>query len=326
MQEGSYTVAGEREFGSGNFQYKGKTKEFENDDALWEYLYNTLHTCALYWNARAKSGDDFSVQSANTMNALDEKRGGAGLENGITAMRVGQIAYLIWKAMNHQLNKIETNVNDASNTVEEDFKVGSQIKLDLTVKEIINGQNSFGYTHDILCSSDENPGIHFKVSVGTKISKLTLGDFSGLHAKYEGAEFKSLYENLIEGDVITIVGKVKSSSKKYKSVGINYAEITDVKFNNEARDAEEQTKDNEQKAKNAAKLKELLPIIIKGAFNGDEVADAMKAVGKDSWNLMFKLLLGDNISEEDEKTMQEHTDITIPENAKIVKATLMKYI
>ena len=226
------------------YQWTGNSRLIDPWERNDEYKF-MLRKIWNYWTRQNEwKHDDFSGR------ALRLLRGWINLNLRDTPSRndyanveepnVAILAYYLWKPLNAQYKKIESNKAEVTSREDlKDIEPGKEVEVTLTVTSIDSKASSYGWnkkTDYSIVGRDEAqfPGISISISVGAELKKydtdssfLAIPGTEEAKSKLKSRRYLTM-TNLEEGDVIKFKGKVKYLNNEWKKLFISYAKPVEV--------------------------------------------------------------------------------------------------
>lgn len=153
---------------------------------------------------------------------------------------VAILAYYLWKPLNAQYKKIESNkIEVASRKDLKDIEPKKEVEVTLTVKSVDSKASGYGWSEKTdysIVGRDEAqfPGINISISVGAELKKydtdssfLAIPGAEEAKSKLKSGRYLTMTD-LEEGDVIKFKGKVKYLNNEWKKLYISYAKPVEV--------------------------------------------------------------------------------------------------
>lgn len=153
---------------------------------------------------------------------------------------VAILAYYLWKPLNAQYKKIESNkIEVASREDLKDLEPKKEVEVTLTVKSVDSKASGYGWSEKTdysIVGKDEAqfPGINISISVGAELKKydtdssfLSIPGAEEAKSRLKSGRYLTMTD-LEEGDVIKFKGKMKYLNNEWKKLYISYAKPVEV--------------------------------------------------------------------------------------------------
>ena len=189
-----------------------------------------LNSCLNYWKFRSENLTDEKYRGY-----VDKcykifylwNSAGYDMKNGkttYTIVEVGFVAKAIWKAMHNIMKNKEMRTAKADEmNLDEDFKVGSSVKINFKFKDLTSFDGRYGSSPHLIGTDERWPDVKFDIPITAALKRVHLDDFKNCP---ENRKNNSLFD-LILDDEMTVNATIKEVKKQYLTVVLTKVQIED---------------------------------------------------------------------------------------------------